>query len=286
MAIYKSIEGCDIGVDIYEAPQSHAPLLLLIHGGGFVFGSRRDISKGKIDYFISQGIHVATIDYRLSPESTFTETLTDVSDAITWIKAHIKKTGLSVTRFFVMGYSAGGFLAYHVGTLNEKPDGVIGMYGYADLTEAWCSEISHHYLTKARVDYATASSLIDTKPVSSPPPFRFLYYLYLRQQGRWMQTVLRRDANDVERIKALSPIHQMDATYPRTLAIHGKLDQDVPYTASMAIVQKLKALDVPVQSIFLEQEGHDFDISMSDEKTLNVYDAITAFIKDPTVDKF
>lgn len=285
MASYKNIEGCEIGVDVYVASHAPSPLLLMIHGGGFVFGSRRDISKGKIDYFLNQGIHVATIDYRLSPESDFSDTLDDVEDAIDWIKVHIKQTGLSVTRLFVMGYSAGGFLAYHIGTLMDKPDGIIGMYGYANLTEPWCKEISSFYLSKTKVDYNTAASLIGSKPISSPPPFRFLYYLYLRQQGKWMNAVLKADANDSDRLKALSPLYNMNTSYPKTLVIHGMLDQDVPYSASKAVVHKLETLGVPVQTILLENEGHDFDTSLEDSKTRAIYDAITLFIKSPTDDK-
>lgn len=286
MASYKNIEGCEIGVDVYVASHAPSPLLLMIHGGGFVFGSRRDISKGKIDYFLNQGIHVATIDYRLSPESDFSDTLDDVADAIAWIKAQINQTGLSMTRLFVMGYSAGGFLAYHVGTLKDKPDGIIGMYGYADLTEPWCREISGYYLSKTKVEYATAASLIGSKPISSPPPFRFLYYLYLRQQGKWMNAVLKADSNDAERLRALSPLYSMNTTYPKTLVIHGMLDQDVPYSASKAVVHKLETIGVSVHAILLENEGHDFDTSLDDPKTRDVYDAIVLFIKGPTDDKF
>lgn len=286
MPIYKSIDGCDIGVDFYEASMSPSPLLLMIHGGGFVFGSRRDISKNKIDFFLSQGIHVATIDYRLSPESTFTEILEDVADAVDWLKNHVEQTGVSVTRFFVMGYSAGGFLAYHIGTNKQKPDGIIGMYGYADLSEPWCKEISLYYLSKSKVDYATAASLIGTVPISSPPPFRFLYYLYLRQQGKWMNAVLRGDATDVDRQKALSPLYKMENDYPKTLVIHGKLDQDVPYSASETIFQKLDSLGVPVKRMTLEDKGHDFDASIDTHEIKTLYEAIAEFIKDPVSGKF
>ncbi|HAS73854.1 MAG TPA: hypothetical protein DCS67_06895 [Clostridiales bacterium UBA8960] len=258
----------------------------MIHGGGFVFGSRRDISKSKIDFFIGCGIHVATIDYRLSPESSFSETLEDVEDAINWIHEHIKKTGLDVTRFFVMGFSAGGFLAYHAGLLSPKADGIISMYGYADLSEPWCRQISHYYLSKTRVDFSMVSSLIGSKPISNPPSYRFLYYLYLRQQGKWIQTLFKSATPTEERLKQNSPLYGMGKDYPRTFIVHGMLDQDVPVEASKNISAKLESLGVSVNTIFLDHAEHDFDHKLDDQITHDVYDGIVKFIKDQEDGKF
>lgn len=285
MYVYKSVAGCDIGLDLYLSSQPSAPLLVMIHGGGFVFGSRRDISKTKIEFFLSHGIHVAVIDYRLLPESTFSDMLSDVEDAITWIQAHMKKTGLQVTRLFVMGYSAGGFLAYHTGTMSQKPHGIINLYGYADLTESWCKQISAYYLSKTRVDNAAVSSLIGKNPVSSPPPYRYLYYLYLRQNGLWMQTITRSAQLNDYTLKTLSPMEKITASFPRTLIIHGKRDHDVPFQAALNVTAKLESLNVPVKKIFLEHEGHDFDLTFENTTTLDVYENIVLFIKDPIDDR-
>ena len=285
MYVYKSAVGCDIRLDLYLTSQPSAPLLVMIHGGGFVFGSRRDISKTKIEFFKSHGIHVAVIDYRLLPESTFIETLSDVEDALTWLHAHIKETGLQVTRLFVMGFSAGGFLAYHVGNRINKPHGIISLYGYADLSEPWCKLVSSYYLSKTRVDNATVSSLIGKTPVSSPPPYRYLYYLFLRQNGLWMQTITRSAQVDEKNLKLLSPMSQMTPSFPQTLIIHGKRDHDVPFQAALDVTSKLESLNVPVKTIFLENEGHDFDLSFDNTTTLEVYARIVSFIKDPTNDK-
>lgn len=286
MYSYKHIKGCDIGVDVFEAQKMPAPLLLMIHGGGFVFGSRKDISKHKMNAFLERGIHVASIDYRLSPESSFSDALIDVEDAIRWIHDHVKKTGINVTRFFVMGYSAGGFLAYHAGTLTPKPDGIISMYGYADLSEAWCNQVSPYYLSKTRIEYKMVSSLIGTSPISSPPPHRFLYYLYLRQQGKWMQTLFKTNALNDEALKEMSPLYKIMADYPKTLIIHGKLDQDVPIEAALNVIQRLEAFRVPYKSLLIDHAEHDFDTSLDDETTRGVYDAIVQFIKGQEADKF
>lgn len=286
MFIYKQIKGCEIGIDLYEASAVSAPLVLMIHGGGFVFGSRRDISKSKIDFFLNHGIHVAAIDYRLSPESQFSETLMDVSDAIVWLHEHIRKTGTCVSRFFVMGFSAGGFLAYYAGLLTPKPDGIISMYGYADLSEPWCRRISSYYLTKTRIEYSMVSSLIGTTPTSSPPNHRFLYYLYLRQQGKWVQTLFKTNSLNEEPLKDASPLYKMKENYPETLIIHGKLDQDVPIEAAMNVKAKLESLDVPVKSIILDHAEHDFDQTLDDATTRGVYDAIVRFVKGQEADKF
>jgi acetyl esterase/lipase len=91
------------------------PLVVWLHGGGFVFGDE-DIMKfdeaAKIlEVFIKNGIAVASVDYRLAQETPFPAAGVDTKRAIRFLRANASKYGYDPKRFATGGDSAGGYLA-------------------------------------------------------------------------------------------------------------------------------------------------------------------------------
>ncbi len=62
---YKSITGCDIKGDFYPTDETNAPLIMYIHGGGLIWGTREDVHKEQIALYNQHGFHFCSIDYRL-----------------------------------------------------------------------------------------------------------------------------------------------------------------------------------------------------------------------------
>jgi acetyl esterase len=87
------------------------PLLVFLHGGGFVFGDLAS-HDSSCRYLAEQaGVRVLAIDYRLAPEHRFPAAYDDALAAFDWAHEHAAEIGADTARIGVGGDSAGGNLA-------------------------------------------------------------------------------------------------------------------------------------------------------------------------------
>ena len=97
---------------INESTSSLSPLLIFVHGGGWISGDVRGDYDGVGRYLaISSGFKVASINYRLAPEHPFPAGLDDIVFAIHWIKNNCKVLKIDCHRMALGGVSAGANLA-------------------------------------------------------------------------------------------------------------------------------------------------------------------------------
>jgi acetyl esterase/lipase len=90
---------------------SPTPVLIWLHGGGYVMG-RPEMDEGRcIDYARKSGILVVSVDYRCAPKHPFPAGLDDCYSALKWVASHAQQLGVDVKRIAVGGVSAGGGLA-------------------------------------------------------------------------------------------------------------------------------------------------------------------------------
>ncbi|KAJ5649902.1 polyketide synthase [Penicillium longicatenatum] len=100
-------------------PSEARPIALMIHGGGHVMLSRRDIRPKQTPTLHSMGFLPISIDYRLCPETTLVDgPMSDVCDALSWARSTLPNLpllaqGLKVdaSRIAIVGWSTGGHLA-------------------------------------------------------------------------------------------------------------------------------------------------------------------------------
>jgi acetyl esterase/lipase len=103
----------DIPVRVYVSTAGQAagrPLVLYIHGGGFVFGNRDmgDWVCGTVAARV--GAVVVSVEYRLAPSHIFPAAVEDCYAALTWAADHAAELG-ATGPIGVMGESAGGNLS-------------------------------------------------------------------------------------------------------------------------------------------------------------------------------
>lgn len=132
-------------LDLYrDGDASGLPVVLFVHGGGFVLGDKGDngswqnANVGRM--LAGAGMLGAVMNYRLAPDHPWPAGSEDVGRALGWLKAHVAEHGGDPERIFLMGTSAG---AVHVaGLTGLRPDlktqvaGLIllsGLYGYTPL---------------------------------------------------------------------------------------------------------------------------------------------------------
>ncbi|MDO9368670.1 MAG: alpha/beta hydrolase [Sphingopyxis sp.] len=87
------------------------PVMLYIHGGGWVLFSIDTHDRLMREYAARAGIAVLGIDYSLSPESKFPVALDECAAALDWIAAQANALGLDADRVLIGGDSAGANLS-------------------------------------------------------------------------------------------------------------------------------------------------------------------------------
>ncbi|MEO6093946.1 MAG: alpha/beta hydrolase [Novosphingobium sp.] len=109
----------DVTLILYSptAPSGPLPLFLNIHGGGYMFGSAEDNGPGDVRTASEVGCAVASVEYRLAPETPAPGAAEDCYAALAWLYRNADRLGLDRSRFSVGGQSAGGGLAAAVALL-------------------------------------------------------------------------------------------------------------------------------------------------------------------------
>jgi len=87
------------------------PVLVWIHGGGFVIGSALESQATARDLAAGAGCIVVSLDYRLAPEHKAPAALDDCISAARWVLDHATELGGDPDKVAVGGDSAGGNLS-------------------------------------------------------------------------------------------------------------------------------------------------------------------------------
>ncbi|WP_307128437.1 alpha/beta hydrolase [Streptomyces sp. B1I3] len=145
---YAEVEGSrPLELDLWLPRDSGAPhpLVLFVHGGAWRRGRRDDMGlrtrhwePGPFARMAAAGLAVATVDYRLSGETTFPGPLDDLRSALRWLTLRRTELCIDPTRTVVWGESAGGHLASLLALTRPGPSlaGAVIWYGPSDLTAA------------------------------------------------------------------------------------------------------------------------------------------------------
>jgi len=198
------------------------PALLFFHGGGWVVGSRKNMTP----YILraAQASYVAVaVSYRLSPKHPFPAPVEDAKCAVRWLRANADKYRIDKDHLGAVGYSAGAQLACLLGSpagqdQSGRVQAVVSFYGVTDLTDA-----KHPLLAFSVKQY-----------LSGP-----------HNQGP-------------DAAKKASPLHHAGIDSAPTLLIHGDADTLVPIAQSRAYAAKLKEAGAKVSLVEVAKADHNF----------------------------
>ncbi len=108
-------ERCKLDLYLPEGSQGFATIIWF-HGGGLQNGDKAgDIAVGLAKRLSSEGIAVASVNYRLSPQVKFPAYIEDAAAAVAFLHKQISSYGGSDKLIFVSGHSAGGYLTSMIG---------------------------------------------------------------------------------------------------------------------------------------------------------------------------
>ena len=133
-----------------------APVLVYVHGGGFVMGDKTSPGSPFYDnigqWAAQQGCVGVTLTYRLAPAHRWPCGPQDLALAVQWLRAHIGRFGGDPEQILLMGQSAGathvaGYVSQSRFHRNGSPDiaGAVLMSGIYDPTTQPTSPLSIAY---------------------------------------------------------------------------------------------------------------------------------------------
>ncbi|SDP35089.1 alpha/beta hydrolase [Lentzea jiangxiensis] len=210
------------------------PVILYIHGAGWVFGNARTHDRLVRELAAGAGAAVVFPDYSLSPEARYPVAINQNYATARWIRDSGASHGLDATRVAVAGDSVGGNMAAAL-TLQAKERGDVDLV----------AQVLFYPVTDASFD--TDSYL------------QFAEGYFLRRDGMqwfWDQYT----TNPVERAEiTASPLRATPdqlAGLPQALVITA--EADVLRDEGEAYADKLRAAGVPVTAVRYAGAIHDF----------------------------
>ena len=203
------------GGEVGAKESSGAPCVVLVHGGGWDGGSRSELA-GLNRWLAARGVAVAAFDYRLAPESPWPAQREDLRVVVEWIRANAGRLGVDPERLTVLGRSAGGQIATATAYGETLPGvrAVVALYACHDLEFVWSIRSAKDALN---------SDLLVRQFMGGGP------------EG----------PGQAERYRSASGERLVQAGAPKTLLIHGALDELVWCRHSERLAAALAREGVP-----------------------------------------
>lgn len=242
--VYKKINGQSLALDFYKKKgqlYSNAPLVIFIHGGGYVGGTKDNAVAQSPNVLqpliLKNGYQVASVEYRfcslLGPK--IIDCATDVKDAVRFLVKNKLVYGIDPNRIAVYGQSAGG----HLGQLLAftKDDDLIGDTKLKSYSSTVKCAVSWYGLT----DFSQPDA-IDL--------FR----------GSEMLFFTPGPVGGVDKRDVISPVWYMkkNGFKPNLFLAQGDSDTVVPPSQAVWMDSQARLLNVPEQLLMVKNAEHMF----------------------------
>jgi acetyl esterase/lipase len=233
-----------------------APLVLLLHGGGWSGGSRTSLDA-EMQALARRGYTAATVEYRLTqaPRNLFPAAVADVRCALRTLRRRARDYHVAPEHVSAMGYSAGAHLASLLG---------VGA-ALRDLDAGECDAGGGDVRVQAVVSYAGPQDL----RVNGP---------YTQEQADIVTNFLGVFPGDAPAIATLaSPIAHVRPGDPPFLLVHGTNDGLVPVSHARRMAAALRQAGVPASLLELPEVGHGF-VGLAASRDPTVRCTVDAFL--------
>jgi acetyl esterase/lipase len=225
------------------AATAKRPGVMVIHGGGWVEGSKETMMERYVIPYLEQGFVVCNVEYRLAKAAKAPAAVSDVLNAAAWFEQNAKRYNVDAKRIVVTGGSAGGHLALMVGMVPKSAHlgpaahvaAVVNFYGITDVED--------QLQGRNKRDYAV----------------------------EWIPT--GKDSWDVAR--KVSPVAYVRRDVPPILTIHGNADETVPYEQGVELTRELRQAGADAELIPVPDGEHGF----TPEQMSKIYPQIWDFLR-------
>jgi len=230
--VYSTASNYQCKLDAYVRPGQMSPVAIVIHGGGWVAGTKEDRTLECLP-FMAMGFSVVNVEYRLARVAFAPAAVEDCRLALEWVFRNAATYHFDTSRVIVTGGSAGGHLALMTGLLEpgdgfdaskEWEESIPGLHVAAIINWFGITDVNELLAGPNRQDYAVS----------------------------WLGTVPDREGV----AKQVSPLTYVRKTSPPVLTIHGDHDQLVPYQQAVRLKHALDAAGVENTLITIPGGNH------------------------------
>lgn len=240
-------------------------LVLCIHGGGWVEGSKDAYTGSLFQVSEDKGIAAACMNYRYVSENVnFGDVLDDITSVLAAIKKKGAEYGVNFDKVLLTGISAGGHLSLLYAytkkdTAPIKPVCVVELCGPSDLENPFFYSVENRVGASAGVEY-----------------FRNII-----SNGIGFDIDL--DNFDAVRnaMKKYSPINYVNGTTVPTVLGQGEIDDIVPYQNSIDLDKKLTEFNVEHTFISFPNSNHECEDKESMSAVMKLFfEYIDTYLKE------
>jgi acetyl esterase len=239
---YGTYHGTPLRLGVYRPSESasHAPVLVYIHGGGWVAG---DLTSRSADlrWFAKRGWLVVSVDYTLSSADRHLWDVTQdqIGCALGWVVANASRYGGDPARLSVSGHSAGGNLAINTAYLAASGQ----LRSSCGGTMPKVSAVSAVY------------------PVVDPAGFYDNPDPALGGRSRGMVGAYTGGSPQQfpDRYARIASDSHITAAAPPTLIVIGEADHLVPVNGTYRFVDRARAAGIDVDLVTVPYADHVFD---------------------------
>lgn len=223
-------------LDLFVPPNPRGPLVVFIHGGGWVGGSKKDFDPTGL---LGTGTCVARIEYRFSQHALFPAQIEDCKAAIRWLRAHAAEYGYDPKRIGATGSSAGGHLVALLATTGNVKDFDVG------------ENLDQSSAIQCGIDFFGPTDFPGWKAPTDNPDV---------QRSGPSSLVVKLLGGSIdekpELARKASPITWVTKETAPLLILHGTNDPLVGLNQSERLVEKMKAAGVEVTLDVIQGAGH------------------------------
>jgi acetyl esterase/lipase len=259
--VYKVANRYEAKLDVYR-PQNATgttPVVMMIHGGGWLFGSKEDSVLYLLPY-LQMGFAVVNVEYRMGSVSLAPAAVEDCLCALHWIGRNAKKYQFDLGKLVITGGSAGGHLALTTAMIPPSA-GFENECAYED-DQGWAGTfVDSRPKVAAVVNWFGITDVADM--IQGPNMHGYAV--------SWLGSVPNRE----DLAKRVSPLTYVRSGLPPVLTIHGDADKLVPYSHAVRLHEALTKAGVRNQLLALPGAGHG---GFSDEQELKAFETVRAFL--------
>jgi acetyl esterase/lipase len=221
---YKKVGNYNLDLHIFgqgsKDGNNKKPVIVFFHGGSWSEG-QPSWHFGACRKYAANGWVACSVEYRIygSQGTLPFAAVMDARSAIRWLREHGDEFGIDTSRIVASGNSAGGHLVLATALADQ------------------CDEKS---------DNLRFSPVPDVLLVNSG------VYDLTDEKTAW----IRKDLNDKDTVKKISPNALVRKHLPPMLLIHSVVDQNVPYSSAQTFVALMQAAGNPFEFKSIAEGGH------------------------------
>ncbi len=239
------------------------PVVVWIHGGGFVYGDKSDVRE-YLQILASQGFITVAVGYTTAPTAQYPTPVEQANEALGFLSTNAARFQIDRRRIFLAGDSAGAQIAAQTAAMLTNSD-------YAQVMK-----IAPALEPEQLQGVVLFCGIFDAERMGTDGPF-----------GGFLRTVLwsyfgTRDASGDPRLAEFSVASHVTSVFPPVFISVGNADPLAPQSLDLAAAAT--AQGVKVDTLFFATDHrpplpHEYQFDLDGEAGRQALDALADFLK-------